>query len=108
MENTGIMTFISVISPILIAVITGIFAMESRRNHKIQKATDARAEIRARESRLSLRLMFSTVLLSDATALAVQQQKINGEMTAARAEASAAMADYERFMEELVVSEARK
>lgn len=104
---------------IISAVISGatliIVTLIEARATKERRATavdKARAERRSRErqeeSLLSMELNFANLELSRATAIAVEKQKINGEMTKARAEAEEAAENYREFIRSLAARQVTK
>lgn len=101
-------TLISALSAILVAVFTGLFARDSRRRKSRDDEQDARAKIRAQESRLSMQLMSANVKLGIATALAVEQKKFNGEMKDARESADKAQKAYWDFINSTAAEEITK
>lgn len=98
MDSTVLTTLISAASGLLVAVVGGLFAMETRRRKSHDAKTEARAEIRAKESRLSMGLMSAAVKGVTAIAIAVEEGKTNGEMRDAREAAEAAQAEYFEFI----------
>ena len=101
-------TLISALSAVLVAVFTGLFARDSRRRKSRDDEQDARAKIRAQESRLSMQLMSANVKLGIATALAVEQKKFNGEMKEARESADKAQKAYWDFITSTAAEEITK
>lgn len=106
--QVDINTLISALSAILVAVFTGLFARDSRRRKSRDDEQDARAKIRAKESRLSMQLMSANVKLGIATALAVEQKKFNGEMKDARESADKAQKAYWDFINSTAAEEITK
>ena len=89
--------FIALISTsgiIVVAIINGIMLNDRKR-------VDARAEVRAKESRLSLALMHSTCKLCMVSAKAILGQKTNGDIAEALNAAKAADAEYSQFLKNL-------
>lgn len=99
---------ISALSAICVAVLTGLFARDSKRRKAKEDEQDARAKIRARESALSMQLMSANVKLGIATALAVEQKKFNGEMKDARESAAKAQKAYWDFINGTAAEEITK
>ena len=83
---------------VTVAVIGGLFARESKRRNKELSVVDARAIIRAEESRLSMKLMSASVGLGTATAKAVRDGHTNGTMEAALEEAESVKREYYNFV----------
>jgi hypothetical protein len=86
------------IQAVIVAVVGGLFHIESRRHKKRDENAEARAKIRAEESRLSMKLMSANASLTIATAIAVREGKTNGKMTAALSEAEKARDEYYGFI----------
>ena len=99
---------ISALSAVCVAILTGIFARDSRRRKAKDDEMDVRAKIRAQESRLSMQLMSANVKLGIATALAVEQKKFNGEMKDARESADKAQKAYWDFINSTAADEITK
>jgi len=80
-----------------------------RRDRAAEKAkNDKRAALRAKESALSMQMQSAALDLADATALAVQQGKCNGEMSRAREKAKTTQDNYEEFLQEIGSRETTK
>lgn len=93
---------------VLVSIIEARAAGE-RRERAAEKATnDRRAELRAKESSLSMQMQSAALDLADATAIAVQQGKCNGELVRARLKAQAAQEEYEKFLREIGAKETTK
>jgi hypothetical protein len=92
-------------SGILIAVLTGMFALETNRRKLKDAEIELRARQRAEESRLSMALMSAAVRLGTATSLAVEKQTINGEMKEAREDAEKAQKEYWEFINVLAAED---
>ena len=91
-------------------IISGVFALlvvllEVRVAHD-RKQTEKRAAIRAKESKLAMRMQDASLSLSLATAIAVERGETNGEMKAARDKAQSAQEEYEDFVHELASEQA--
>lgn len=99
---------ISALSAVCVAILTGLFARDTRRRKTREDEQDARAKIRAEESRLSMQLMSASVKLGVATAMAVEQQKFNGEMHDARESAEKAQKEYWAFINRTAAGEITK
>lgn len=101
----------AVISGATLIIVTLIEARatKERRAAAVDKArTERRARERQEESLLSMELNFANLELSRATAIAVEKQKINGEMTKARAEAEEAAENYREFIRGLAARQVTK
>jgi hypothetical protein len=86
------------VQAVAVAIIGGIFHVETRQRKKKDAEADARAEIRAEESRLAMKLMSANTSLTIATAIAVKEQKTNGKMETALEEAAKAQREYYDFI----------
>lgn len=87
---------------IICAIIGGVSA-------KYKKKADRRAELRQRESLLSLKLMDATLKLSSVTAIAVTGSgKLNGNVEEARQAAEKVGEEYADFMRSVTAFEVGK
>ena len=91
-------------------IISGVFALlvvwiEVRATHD-RKQTERRAAVRAKESKLAMKMQDANLSLSLATALAVERGETNGEMKTARDKAKTAQEEYEDFVHELASEQA--
>ena len=83
----------------LIAAASGItMAVVETRADKARKRSDARAERRAKESRLSMDLMSATCELSVVTAVAMREGHTNGTLEPALQKAQVAQDNYKSFL----------
>ena len=91
-------------------IISGVFALLvvwiEVRARRDRKQTERRAVVRAKESKLAMKMQDANLSLSLATALAVERGETNGEMKTAREKARAAQEEYEDFIHELASREA--
>lgn len=92
---------ISAAAIVVVAVIEALAARGRKTAREDTEKNEKRAEDRAKESRLGMKMMDASLDLGVATALAVEQCKINGEMKAAKLKASAAQAEYQEFLQEV-------
>ena len=99
---------ISALSAVCVAVLTGLFARDSKHRKTKEDERDARAKVRARESALAIQLMGANIKLGIATALAVEQKKFNGEMRDARESADRAQKAYRDFINSTAAEEITK
>ena len=99
---------ISAMSAVCVAVLTGLFARDSKHRKTKEDERDARAKVRALESALSMHLMCANIKLGIATALAVEQKKFNGEMKDARESAARAQKAYQDFINSTAAEEITK
>ncbi len=93
---------------VLVTIIEARATIERRERSAEKAKNDQRAELRAKESILSMQMQSAALDLSDATALAVQQGKCNGELVRARVKAQAAQEEYEKFLREIGAKETTK
>ena len=93
------------ISPAVAAIIVAIIEVRGQRD---RKRTEARAERRAQESRLSMDLMFSTSEMCDVLCIALQGGKVNGNVEAAREQAKKAREAYQSFLREQAATQVSK
>lgn len=99
---------ISALSAICVAILTGLFARDTRRKKAIDDSQKAHEQMRAKESRLAMQLMIASVKLGVATSLAVEQHKFNGEMKEARESAEKTQKDYWEFIKGTAADEISK
>ena len=93
---------------IIVAVIEAIAAADRKRSKDNEAKAAARAERREEEARLSMRMMDASLELGLATALAVENHRMNGEMTLARDNAQEAQAAYRAFIEKVAAAQLAK
>jgi hypothetical protein len=86
---------------VVVAIIESVAARERRTNKHRQEKLDRHAEIRAEESRLSMKMMSASIELGLATALALVEGKLNGEMKRARENAINAQEEYFALVDSL-------
>jgi len=96
--TTIIVASMGLLQAIVITVIGGMFARSQRKNKEDEARINKRAEIRAKESQLSMRLMASSVNLGVATCIAVKEGSVNGKMDAALKSAELAQKEYYDFI----------
>jgi len=92
----------------VVALIGGMFNRESKKKREDQSRADNRAEIRAKEGLLSMRLVSANMNLAIAIAVAVQEGKTNGKMAAALIEAEKAQQEYYDFINSVATSHIKK
>jgi|GEM_PF-1355209 len=93
---------------VLVSIIEARATIERREREAEKVKIDKRAALRARESILSMQMQSVALDLSDATAMAVQQGRCNGELARAREKARAAQKEYEKFLREIGAKETTK
>jgi len=89
---------IGLMQAIVVAIIGGMFAMDSRKRKKHCDEADKRAELRKEESLLAIRLMSASVHVGIESAKAIRDQRANGELTVAIEQAQSTERVYEDFM----------
>ena len=91
-------------------IISGVFAVIvvciEVRATRDRKRTEECAAIRAKESKLAMKMQDAGLSLSLATAIAVERGEMNGEMKTARDKAKTAQEEYEDFVHELASKQA--
>ena len=101
------------ILPVLIpSLVAGVFSVIiciiEVRGARDRKRTDARAQTRAKESRLSMKLANATAKLGVVTAKAVTHQHVNGDVEDAIRAAQQAQEEYQAFVEEIASTHVTK
>lgn len=91
---------IEVICSLIAATSAVAVAFIGRKYAKDQKKIEARAEARARESRLSMNFMAANAKLCVGTALAIKRGHCNGELDAGLEAVAKAEEGYEEFLRE--------
>lgn len=93
-------------------IISGIFAVivaiVEVRGARFRKRDEARAERRARESRLSMDMMFATSEMCDVLCIALQGGKINGNVEEARKKGETAREAYRAFLRDNAANQVTK
>ena len=93
----------------LIAAASAItVAIVEKRADKDRKRSQARADRRERESRLSMELMSATCELSVVTATAMREGHTNGTLEPALKKAEKAQGDYENFLRDVTARDMAK
>jgi hypothetical protein len=91
-------------------IISGVFALLvvwiELRATRDRKQTERRAAVRAKESKLAMKMQDANLSRSLATALAVERGETNGEMKTAREKAKTAQEEYEDFVHDLASKQA--
>ena len=86
------------IQAVVVAIIVGLFNRENHKRAADNAKIEKRAAIRAEESLLSMRLMAANTSLAVATGIALKENRTNGKMDIALAEAGKAQDDYFKFI----------
>ena len=91
-------------------IISGVFALLvvllELRVARDRKQTEKRAAVRAKESKLAMKMQDASLSLSLATCIAVERGETNGEMKTARDKAKTAQEEYEDFVHEIASEQA--
>ena len=98
-------TIITAAATVAVALIGAISAVDLRRKKKADMRSEERALLRMEESRLSMKMMNAAIKLGVATALAVEEKKLNGEMKDARALAAKAQKEYDEFVQKVAANQ---
>lgn len=93
---------------VIVAIIEAVAARDRKRVKSHEAKAAERAERREEEARLSMRMMDASLELGLATALAVENHRLNGEMTLARENAQEAQAAYRQFIEHIAAKQLAK
>ena len=99
---------IPALSAIMVAIIEWIASKDRKREKDYKNEVEKRAELRARESRLSMEMMSATMQLSIVTANALTGGHNNGNVEEAKKSASEAQKNYKKFLEEVAAKEISK
>lgn len=92
---------IAAVSAVVVAIVEG-------RASKDRKRTERRAEVRERESRLSMEMMSATCALSLVAAKKLTGQHTNGDVEAAMEKAREAQAQYVDFLRDTAAHQVAK
>ena len=96
---------IGLFQAVIVAVIAGMFARDSRRQKKSFEKERLIAALRREESLLALELTAASVNLGVSTAIAVRDNKTNGIMESALNKAGEAERDYQAFVNKLAANQ---
>ena len=99
---------VSGLALVLVAFITALSTRNGRQQKRRDEVYETRSALREEESRLSMKMMSAAIDLGVATALAVEQSKLNGEMKHAKEKAREAQAAYDAFLEKITAREVAK
>ena len=97
-----------IICTAITAAATIICAMIALDGKKRGRKEDARAEQRAKEGRLQLRMMDANTKLTVGVAMALKNGHCNGEVEAGLAAVQAANSEYVKFLEGIALDEIKK
>lgn len=98
METAIVIAVIGALQAVTLAVVKGMFDKGERSHKKEQEKLERRADVRAKEGLLSMKLVNANIDLAVATALAVKNNHCNGEMEAALAASKSAQREYYDFI----------
>ena len=93
---------------VVVAVIEAFAASERRSAKKHRERSERREAERAKENRLAMNMMAASLELGLATALAVEQGKVNGELSSARTKVRLAQEEYRTFIQEIASRQVAK
>lgn len=85
-----------------------VVALIELRASRDRKRSEARAERREQESRLSMDLMLATSKMTDVLCIALQGGQINGNVEEARREGKEAREAYQRFVKDQAAHQVAK
>lgn len=105
---TLVIALFSPLALILVAAIEARAAKERKSDKAFKSKAERREHQRAEESRLGMKMMDASLELGVATALAVEQGKMNGEMHSARESAAEARCEYRALIQKLASDEIAK
>lgn len=107
-----ILRALAILVPAISAIVVAIIEKNAAKERKAAKDRDdkaeARAELREKESRLSMKMLDATLQLSIVSANALTGGHNNGNVERARATAQAAQAEYHNFLTEIAAHEVSK
>ncbi|MBQ2619092.1 MAG: hypothetical protein IJF88_02480 [Oscillospiraceae bacterium] len=101
-------TLIPMAGYLIAAVASILVAVIEVRGQRERKRSEARAERRERESRLSMDLMIATSEMCDVLCIALQGGKVNGNVEAARRKGTEARAAYRDFLADTAAHQVAK
>ena len=99
---------IPALAAVVVAVIEAIAAKERKQTKIEAEKANARAALRAEESRLSMQMMSATLQLSIVSANALINGHNNGNVERAKTAAENAMQEYEKFLQSVAAKEVAK
>jgi len=99
---------VNIICAVIAGVCTVLCAIIGAVANKNQKKSERRAQLRQKESLLSLRMMDATLQLSTVTANALTGGHNNGNVEQAREAAQAVSEEYQEFMRSITAFEVGK
>ena len=99
---------IEIVCAAIAAVSAVVVAVIERRNAAQNRRIEARAEQRARESRLSMDLMYANCALSLTTAKKLANMHTNGDVEEAMEAARRAQEEYNKFVRDTVSKQITK
>jgi hypothetical protein len=102
------MQYIQLFTPVAVAIITGLFGLETYRHKKYEKKRDEREKLRTEETRHQMRMARASSKYLDALAVAVADGKNNGELKSARDFMDKVNRDYDEFLERVTAERVAK
>ena len=99
---------LQLVQAIIICVISGLFARDSRKRKVRQEKIDERASVREAENKLSLRQQTAIISICVANSKAIKGGEINGDIDHALYAINAAQEEYNEFMQEIVSKQLAK
>lgn len=104
-----VQTILTFASPILVAMITGAYALKQTKvQKKIERRQDEaeeRNERRAKESLLNMKMADANTQLTIGVAMALKNGRPNGEIEEGLKAVNEARTDYNNFLKELAIHE---
>jgi H+/gluconate symporter-like permease len=97
-----------VIGTIVVAIIESNAAKARKEAKEREEKAEAKAQLRERESRLSMKMLDATLQLSIVTSNALTGGHNNGNVERAKAAAEAAQIEYHNFLQEIAAHEVSK
>ena len=105
MNNIVFSDIAASLSTVLVALIGAISMADFKRHRKHEEIAIAHAKLRAEENQLSMKMLSASVALSIATAIAVEEGKLNGEMKEAKQKAQQVQEEYDAFIKQIAAQQ---
>lgn len=104
-----LLTLLTVLSPILTALITGVYSVKQSKVQKgineKQEKMEKQAELRRKESLLSMKMASANTKLTIGIAMAMKHGHCNGEVEEGLKAVHQAEADYDSFLKEIAIND---
>lgn len=104
-----LMTLLPLLSPIVVAIITGIYAIQQtkvqRRIETKQEEAEKRSKQRAKESLLNMEMANANTKLTIGVAMALKRGQANGEIEEGLKAVQEAEAKYNKFLKEVAIQD---